>query len=303
MPDWIAARLLDECGDGAEALATALNAEPPRTIRANLLRTPDRDALAEELRAAGVATEPTRFAPHGLVVDGTVALYELDAFREGRFEQQDEASQLCALVVAPPPRGRILDACAGGGGKALALAAELQNRGEILAVDAHDRRLAGLTPRRRRAGVDVIRSVHVARGAWPPTVAKFARRADRILIDAPCSGIGSWRRRTDARWSLDPDGCAAMRRTQSELLDRAIAHLRPGARVIYATCTVFRDENEDQIEAALARHPELETVRVAEILGRERALPITDPSGTFLRLRPELHGTDGFFAAVLRRPK
>lgn len=301
MPDWIAGRLLEEFADEADALATALAEEPPRTIRANLLRVDSRETLAAELDRAGVPTRPTRFAEHGLHVDGDTSLFELEAFRAGRFEQQDEASQLCAEIVAPPPRGKVLDACAGGGGKALALASAMRNRGEILAVDVHERRLRDLVARRRRAGVDVIRSLPVTEDAWPPDVTRFAHRADRIVLDVPCSGVGSWRRRTDARFGLTPEGCASMRRTQRELLERAIAELTPGARIVYATCTVFRDENEGPVEAALATHSDLELVRVTEILGGERAGPITDPGGTFLKLLPHVHGTDGFFAAVLRR--
>lgn len=301
MPDWLARRFLAEFGADAEPLAIALAAEPPRTIRANLLRVQSRDALAERLAADGVGTRPTRHAPHGLHVDDDVSLFDLPAFREGLFEQQDEASQLCAVVVAPPPRGRVLDACAGSGGKSLAIAAGMGNRGELLAVDINDRRLEELVQRRRRARVDVVRSLVTPAEAWPAAIAEFARRADRILLDVPCSGVGSWRRRTEARHELTPASCEALRGIQRELLARAAAGLAPGARIVYATCTVFADENEAQVEAALASHPGLELVRVAEVLGSAAAGPVTDPSGTFLKLAPHRHGCDGFFAAILRR--
>lgn len=303
IPDWLAQRFLDEFGgaDGAEPLVAALGTEPPRTIRANLLRVADREALREELAAVGVPSEATPHAPHGLVVGGHIPLFGLAAFREGRFEQQDEASQLVAMLVAPPPSGRVLDACAGSGGKTLALAATMQNRGEILALDTNARRIAELVKRRRRAGVHSMRAQHVEEGPWPEAVRTFASRADRILLDVPCSGIGSWRRRPEARFELTAESCTTLRRTQQDLLQRAIECLRPGARLIYSTCTVFRDENEQQIEAAMAADRELELVPVAEILGRAAATPITDPRGVFLELRPDRHGCDGFFAAVLRR--
>ncbi|MFO1053781.1 MAG: RsmB/NOP family class I SAM-dependent RNA methyltransferase [Planctomycetota bacterium] len=301
MPDWFAARFRSEFGEEATAIAASLNIEPPLTLRANLLRAKDRDEVAARLAAEGIRTSPTRHAPHGLVVDGAISLFSSDAFKDGLFEQQDEASQLCCLLVAPPPRGRVLDACAGAGGKTLALAAALGNRGDILAIDTHERRLQSLVERRRRAGTDNVRSQLVSEDAWPADVIAFAQRADRILLDVPCSGVGSWRRRPDARWTSTPSGLAELRTTQATLLERALGCLSPGARLIYSTCTLFRDENEAQIETALARDPGLELVRVAEILGRESATPLSDSSGTFLKLSPHRHGTDGFFAAVLRR--
>ncbi len=302
LPEALAQRFLDEFGDEAGAIAAGLNAQPPRTIRANTLRVENREKLAQELASLGIRALPTALAPHGLVLETDAAIFRLDAFREGRFEQQDEASQLCAMLVAPPPRGRILDACAGSGGKTLALAAMVRNRGEILAVDPNEGRLEDLVQRRRRAGVDVVRSVCVGEDAWPEEVESFARKADRILIDAPCSGIGSWRRRPEARHAFDDAGFTRLRRVQRDLLDRALEAIPPGGRVIYATCSLFRDENESQIESALARHPDIQAMRAVEILGKTLGADITDPTGTFLKLAPHRHGTDGFFAAVLRRP-
>ncbi|MBI5851254.1 MAG: RsmB/NOP family class I SAM-dependent RNA methyltransferase [Planctomycetes bacterium] len=301
MHDWIAARFREEFADEAAAIAKSLNEEPPLTLRANTLKVKDRDELARRLADEGVATRPTPHAPHGLVVAGALSLFSSKAFQDGSFEQQDEASQLVCHVVAPPPRGRVLDACAGAGGKTLALAAALKNQGEVLAVDPHDQRIASLVERRRRAGTSNVRSLVVAEDGWPEEVAAFARSADRILLDVPCTGIGSWRRRPDARWSLRTVAFPNLQATQAMLLDRALAHLQVGARVIYSTCTLFAAENERQVERVLARDPGLELVRVKEILGKEAAAPITDPSGTFLRLRPHVHGMDGFFAAVIRR--
>lgn len=304
LPDWFAAAALAQFGDDASSVVAALSAPAPRTLRANLLRVAGPAALAAELAAEGVPTRPAAFAATALHVDGDADLFATAAFARGAFEQQDEASQLVVAVTAPPPGGRVLDLCAGSGGKTLALAAALQNRGEVLATDVHAGRLDALRQRLRRAGVHDVRVITLTEGAGlPPTVSAFAAAADRILVDAPCSGTGSWRRRPEARWGVGPGDLAALRRTQDELLDRAAALLRPGARLVYATCSLLADENERRIAALLARQPGLQPVRLAEILGGATAATVGDASGTFLSVRPDRHGCDGFFAAVLRRPR
>jgi 16S rRNA (cytosine967-C5)-methyltransferase len=166
----------------------------------------------------------------------------------------------------------------------------------------HQGRLAALRERLARAGADNVQVQALGeRGEAPPVVATFAGHADRILVDAPCSGTGSWRRRPEARWSLDDAALRQMNAVQDRLLSRAAAWLKPGARLIYATCSLLASENEARIAALCAAQPQLETVRLAEILGGAVARPIADATGTFLSLRPDRHGTDGFFAAVLRR--
>jgi len=301
VPDWFARAAIAQFGDAADGLARALAAPAPRTLRANLLRVPSREALAAELLAEGVTTTPAAFAPTALRVVGAHDLFATAAYQRGAFEQQDEASQLVAAVTAPPPGGKVLDLCAGNGGKTLALAAMLQNRGVVMAVDVHERRLQALRERARRAGAQNVEVHTLGDGGWPAPVAAFAAHADRILVDAPCSGTGSWRRRPEGRWRVGEADLRALARTQAELLARAAAAVRPGARLVYATCSLLRDENERQVERALAAAPELELVRIAEILGGDGSRAIADPSGTFLSLRPDVHGSDGFFAAVLRR--
>ncbi len=301
VPDWLAGRFLTAFGDvEAAALVSGLNQPPPLTVRTNTLKT-TRDALRDAFIALGCSATPTTYAPHGLAIDGDVSLFSVPPYRAGHFEQQDEASQLCALVVAPPPRGTVLDACAGSGGKTLALAAAMQNRGTILATDVSRFKLQELVQRRRRAATDNVRSQVVRAEEWPMGVMNFARQADRILIDAPCDGVGSWRRRPDARWRLRQEHLATVQRKQRQLLERAVAALQPGARVIYATCTVFREQNEDIVDAVLAQNPELEAVPIVEVLGKAAAAPFADAQGRYLHTVPHRHGTDGFFAAVLRR--
>jgi 16S rRNA (cytosine967-C5)-methyltransferase len=300
-PDWFAARMLAAHGEAADAVVGALALPAPRTLRANLLRVADRDALAAELAAEGVATRPARHAPTALHVEGDADLFATAAYRRGAFEQQDEASQLVALLTAPPPRGKVLDACAGSGGKTLALAAALGNRGIVAAADPHAGRLQALRVRARRAGATNLALHEVGETAWPADVAAFAAAADRILIDAPCSGTGSWRRRPEARWLVDEGSLVQLARAQESLLARAAAALRPGARLVYATCSLLPEENTDRVAALLTAQPELELVRSAEILGSAVAAPITGPDGAVLSVRPDLQGCDGFFAAVLRR--
>jgi len=303
LPDWIAELLLDEFGEEAEAFASALESDAPRAIRVNTLKVADRGDLAMRFADIGISTTFGRFAKDALVVTDTSSLFDTEAYRSGMFEQQDEGSQLVALVTAPPPKGRVFDACAGAGGKSLAIAAMLKNQGRVLATDVHKGRIDDLKQRAARAGAFNVECEQVPEDDWPQHIAAFAASCDRILLDVPCSGIGSWRRRPEARWMLEPKDLDALLRTQAMLLDRAAHALKPGSRIIYATCTTLRRENEAQVEAAMQRHPSLELVRIAEILGKAVAQPIADPTGTFLSLRPDRHGTDGFFAAVLRKKR
>jgi 16S rRNA (cytosine967-C5)-methyltransferase len=288
-------------GERADAVVAALAQPAPRTLRANLLRVRDRDQLAAELAAEGVATTPCRHAATALQAHGEADLFATAAYQRGAFEQQDEASQLVAALVAPPPGGKVLDACAGSGGKALALAAALANRGVVAAVDVHGGRLEALRRRARRAGATNLAVHLVPESAWTPAVDEFARRADRILVDAPCSGTGSWRRRPEARWGVDEASLAQLAAAQEQLLARAAAALQPGARLVYATCSLLPEENAARVAALLATDPELEAVRVAEVLGGAAAAPIADAGGAELSVRPDVHGCDGFFAAVVRR--
>ncbi len=301
VPDWFAELAPAQFGDAADAVCKALAGAAPRTLRTNLLRVPSRELLATELTKEGVTTRAARFAATALHVEGDTDLFATAAFRRGAFEQQDEASQLVVAVTAPPPGGKVLDLCAGNGGKSLALAAALRGRGLVMATDVHEGRLRVLAVRSRRAGTDNLQMCALLDGAWPSAVATFAANADRILVDAPCSGTGSWRRRPEARWTIDRAALAQMATTQESLLLRAAAALKPGARLVYATCSLLASENELRIAALCAAHPELELVRITEILGKEVARPIADATGTFLSLRPDVHGCDGFFAAVLRR--
>lgn len=297
-PDWLVAKLHAAYGVQTEALLQALDDDPPVTLRANRLRT-TRDALLGELRRAGIDCR-VGHAPDAVIVTTPVNAFQLAPFRAGGFELQDEGSQWIAHVVAPPPTGTVVDACAGSGGKSLALAALLGGKGHVLALDVAAHRLQELRLRARRAGASNLRALEVAELQWPDEALTVARRADRILVDAPCSGTGAIRRHPEVRWNLQPADLERLTGTQLRLARHAAGLLRPGARLVYATCSLLPDENDAVVDALRASMPSLQLVPLKEILGGDSARALGD--GTFLRLRPDVHGCDGFFAAVLRQP-
>jgi 16S rRNA (cytosine967-C5)-methyltransferase len=294
-------RLISQYGDRADELATALNQRAPLTVRANTLKT-TREALVARLAEEKVVARPTRFAPAGLTLETRVNMFGLAAFKDGLFEAQDEASQLVAELVAPPPKGLVVDACAGAGGKTLGLGAIMENRGRLVALDVDARKLEELRRRARRAGLSNARAIAVDAESWPDEVEALRGRAERVLVDAPCSGLGALRRNPEARWRLGEEDLARFPAQQLAIARRAQNLVAPGGRLIYATCTVLRAENEDVLDKLVTScGPGWEIMRTAEIWGTERASWVSDVSATFLKLLPHRHDTDGFFAAVLRR--
>jgi 16S rRNA (cytosine967-C5)-methyltransferase len=265
-------------------------------VRVNTVKTA-RGELVFLLAEEGVIARPTRLSPVGLCFETRVNAFGLHAFRHGLFEVMDEGSQLVAEAVAPPPRGRIADACAGAGGKTLALAAMLDNQGRILAMDSNGKKLEELRRRARRAGLTNLsaREVH---GRILPGEAKLAAW-DRVLVDAPCSGLGTLRRNPEARWRLSPKAVDAYPADQLGLLVTYAPLVAVGGRLIYATCSVLREENEAVVERFLRERPDFCVMPLKEIWGKDRAAQVGD--GNFLRLLPHVHDTDGFFTAVLRR--
>ena len=303
LSDAAASALSSALGPEAEAFFEASMKPAPRTLRANLLRG-DRDALATRLQAEGFTTSPTRFAEQGLVVHEGGDLFRSEAFRAGAFEVQDEGSQLVAELVAPPPGGLVVDVCAGAGGKTLAIASMLGGRGRVVALDVHPHKLEALRQRARRAGASNVEAISIApEGPLPSRVLEHLSKADRVLVDAPCSGLGVLRRNPEAGARLGADDLARFHELQSSIAERFASALKPGARLIYATCTVLSAENEDVVARLLTTAPGLETVRVSEILGGARARPISASDGHTLSVRPHIQGTDGFYAAVLRKTR
>jgi len=278
-PDWIEAVFLRESADHAEALAAAMCAPGPICLRANALRT-TREALALALHAEGVLTRPARFARDALIVTSERPnLLALDAYRDGWFEVQDEASQLVAQIVAARPGETVLDFCAGAGGKTLALAAAMRGEGRLAAWDPNPEHLRRLEARARRAGavVEIDRDVE----------------ADAVLVDAPCSELGTLRRGPDVRFRLREEDALRFPSVQRETLEAALSRVRRGGRLVYATCTIRREENEGVALAFEKLHPELKRARLD--------VPAELVRDGFLRTWPDLHDMDGFFAAAWRR--
>ncbi|GEN08678.1 16S rRNA (cytosine967-C5)-methyltransferase [Myxococcus fulvus] len=301
LPDFLAERFLALYGKDAARAAEAMNERAPLTVRANLLKE-DRDALAKRLAAAEVESKPTALSPMGLHLETRLNVFALECFREGFLEIQDEGSQLLGMLVDAPPT-RVVDACAGAGGKTLQLAAQMKNRGDLHALDIDERRMEDLKKRARRAGVHNVRAQLIpAEGPEVDTALEaLVGKADRVLVDAPCSGTGTFRRKPDARYRLTPEDLETHAARQKALLERFSRMVKPGGRLIYGTCSVLREENEAIVEDFLARHPEYSVRPVAELLGAELGAKLGP--GPFLRLAPHTHGTDGFFAAVLVRAK
>jgi 16S rRNA (cytosine967-C5)-methyltransferase len=296
-PTWLLERFVADVGEAeALTLADAMNRRAPLAIRVNTLAI-SRDALAARLADEGIVTRPSPLSPFGLLLETRVNVFGLGAFTAGLFEVMDEGSQLVAEAVAPPPGGKVVDACAGAGGKTLALAALLGGQGRILALDSNGKKLEELRRRGRRAGLTNVAAREIA-GPSLPDEARLGAW-DRVLVDAPCSGLGTLRRNPEARWRLQPATVDKFPAQQLSLMVTYAPLVAVGGRLIYATCTVLRSENEQVVERFLAERPDFVAVPLKEIWGKERASPLG--GGTVLRLSPDRHDTDGFFAAVLRR--
>jgi 16S rRNA (cytosine967-C5)-methyltransferase len=296
-PSWLLERFVADVGEPeAMALADAMNRRAPLAIRVNTLRI-SRQALAERLANEGIVTRPAPLSPFGLLLETRVNVFGLAAFSEGLFEVMDEGSQLVAEAVAPPPGGKVADACAGAGGKTLALAALLGGQGRILALDSNGKKLEELRRRARRAGLSNVAAREV-KGATLPDEARLGAW-DRVLVDAPCSGLGTLRRNPEARWRLQPAAVDGFPPQQLSLLVTYAPLVAVGGRLIYATCSVLRSENDRVIERFLSERPDFVLMPLKEIWGKERAQPMGD--GSVLRLLPQAHDTDGFFTAVMRR--
>ena len=298
-PSWLYERLREERGQiEAATLLGAMNERAPLTIRVNTALT-TRETLTSELSEERVAARPGRWTPTALVLTTRVNAFGLSAFRRGLFEVMDEGSQLVAELVAPPPGGRVLDACAGAGGKTLALAAALSGKGRVLAIDVDGKKLEELRRRARRAGLNNVTARAITGTVLPAEARPGAW--DRVLVDAPCSGLGTLRRNPEAKWRLSPAEVATFPPRQIALLVTYAPLVAVGGRLIYATCTVLGDENERVIDTFLAERDDFVRVPVKEIWGRARAEELGQGDDGFLRLSPAVHDTDGFFAAVLRR--
>ncbi|WP_448190931.1 RsmB/NOP family class I SAM-dependent RNA methyltransferase [Azospirillum sp. sgz301742] len=297
-PPWAEAGMRTALGDRFKQEMTALLDAAPMDLRVNPVKA-SRDGARKSLEKAGIVSEETRWSPLGLRVKGRPALSATDAFKNGLVEIQDEGSQLVAFAVAPKPGHQVVDFCAGAGGKTLAMAALMNNKGRVVACDVLDKRLKRAAERFRRAGLHNIEA-HPLTSERDPWVKRHKRKFDRVLVDAPCSGTGTWRRNPDSRWRQLGPGLEQLLPLQASILDSAARMVRPGGRLVYATCSLLNEENEDQIAAFLETHPDFSVKPIAEVWAEEgRGTPPGE--GPYLRLLPAKHDTDGFFAAVLDR--
>jgi 16S rRNA (cytosine967-C5)-methyltransferase len=291
-PSWLAARWVARYGrDEAEALLTAMNERPPLTLRANRLRT-TRDALAERLAdEEGLAARPTRHAPEGLVVGGGGALGTWRAFADGAFTVQDEASMLVARLLAPEPGATVADVCAAPGTKTTHLVELMDGRGRVLAFDRERGRLERVREAAARLGASIVEALD---GAVADLAPRFAHTCDGVLVDAPCSNLGVLRRNPEVKWRRRPTDLESASRHQSEILAAAATMVKPGGRMVYATCSLEPEENDEVVRAFLGAHP-------AFAIDRPETFPLPlDPDG-WLRCLPHRHGTDGFSAVRFRR--
>ncbi len=298
LPDWALPGLRARFGEALAGEAAAMEKPAPLDLRANLLKTTREEALAA-LAAEGIEAKPTPFSPWGLRLPGRRPITASTAYRQGLVEVQDEGSQLVALLTDAGPGMRVADYCAGAAGKTLALAASMGNRGRITACDVSAPRLEGAARRLRRAGVDNAETHLLQPGdRWAK---RRAGQFDRVLVDAPCTGSGTWRRNPDGRFRTGEQDLRELSARQGDILATAAELVRPGGRLVYATCSLLPEEDETQVEALLARRPDFVPLPLAEAWAAAGMAGPPPHEGPFLVMSPARHGTDGFFAAMLQR--
>ncbi len=298
LPDWLLNRLLAQYGEaGVVELAAGLNRPASLDLRVNSIKA-DRQALIERLAAEGHTVRPTPWSMFGLRSSDRAPLFGTAAFREGWFEVQDEGSQLAAMLLEPRRREMVVDFCAGAGGKTLQLGAMMANSGTIYAFDVSRQRLERLKPRVRRAGLDNVRAVAIAHER-DPRVQRLQGKIDRVLVDAPCTGTGTLRRNPDIKWR-EPD-VTELVATQKRVLAAASTLVKPGGRIVYVTCSLLREENDEVVAEFSAQHPEFRPRPAAEILAHRGISMVMDDDA--MRLYPHRHATDGFYAVAFDRKR
>jgi 16S rRNA (cytosine967-C5)-methyltransferase len=296
LPDWLYERLAAQFGaDEVVALARALNQPAPLDLRVNTLKM-NREALLEKLAADGIAAAPGPLSPLAVRLRDKPALAKSALFLEGAYEVQDEGSQLLGYLLEPKRGEMVVDFCAGAGGKTLLLGAMMRNTGRLYAYDVSDKRLANLKPRLARSGLSNVHPVRIEHER-DQKIKRLAGKADRVLVDAPCSGLGTLRRNPDLKWRQSETSVAELTVKQASILDAAARLVRPGGRLVYATCSLLAAENDEIVAAFLAKHPDFTLTPASAVLAKHGIAV----DGDTLRLLPNVHNTDGFFAAAMDR--
>ena len=299
LPDWIIEKLRTHYND-AEILAIGLSMQNVAglDLRVNTHLANRTDVLAG-LLAEGVTAEATPYSPLGIRCKGKPSLNKSPMFEGGKFEVQDEGSQLLGFLVAPRRNEMVVDFCAGAGGKTLMLGAMMNSQGRLYALDVSAKRLDNLKPRLKRSGLSNLQPQLIAHEN-DIKVKRLAGKIDRVLVDAPCSGLGTLRRNPDLKFRQSQQSVAELTQKQSNILAAASKLLKNGGRLVYATCSLLHEENQGIVEAFLAAHPEFKLLPAGEVLAQQK-IPLE--MGLYLQLWPQTHGTDGFFAAVMEKQK
>ncbi|MFZ6754471.1 RsmB/NOP family class I SAM-dependent RNA methyltransferase [Undibacterium sp. Dicai25W] len=299
MPAWIWDKLNTRFGEEqALALTTSLNTPAPLDLRVNAIKGNREDVIAS-LAQAPILAEPTPYSASGLRVIKKPSIQNLPLFKDGTIEVQDEGSQLLAQLVGARRGEMVADFCAGAGGKTLALGALMRNTGRLYAFDISEKRLAKLKPRLARSGLSNVHPVVIAHEK-DAKIKRLSAKLDRVLVDAPCSGLGTLRRNPDVKWRQTAEGVAELNVKQASILASASRMVKPGGRLVYATCSILDEENEDIVNAFLAEHADFTLVPASKVLAEQK---VELEMGDFLKLYPHIHRTDGFFAAILERNK
>ncbi|HEX5312979.1 RsmB/NOP family class I SAM-dependent RNA methyltransferase [Aquabacterium sp.] len=299
MPDWLANPLREQLGEEEFwALVNSLSGTAPLDLRVNTFKA-KREAVLEALKAANIEAIPTNYSPTGIRIEGKPALQKLDVFTSGQVEVQDEGSQLLALLTGAKRGEMVVDFCAGAGGKTLALGAMMRNTGRLYAFDTSGHRLDAIKPRLARSGLSNVYATQIAHER-DERVKRLSGKIDRVLVDAPCSGTGTLRRNPDIKWRQSPKAIAELNEMQAAILKSAARMVKPGGRLVYATCSLLKSENEAIAEQFSQAHPDFVQVNAAEKLeqaGVSQAESLVTEAG-HLRLWPHRHATDGFFAVA-----
>ena len=300
LPDWLYDSLVGQFpADEIDSLATSLNQPAPLDLRVNPLKA-DRAAVLARFAADGIAATATRYSPLGIRLAGKPSLAKHPLFLDGSVEVQDEGSQLLGFVVQPRRGEMVADFCAGAGGKTLLLGALMRSQGRLYAFDVAEKRLAKLKPRLARSGLSNVHPVRIESES-DAKIKRLAGKLDRVLVDAPCSGLGTLRRNPDLKWRQTPESVAELTVKQAAILAAAATLVKKGGRLVYATCSLLAAENEAIVAAFLAAHPDF-VQRPALAVLRDQGIDLDGAdAGDALRLTPQRHGSDGFFAALLER--
>jgi 16S rRNA (cytosine967-C5)-methyltransferase len=297
LPDWLYERLVAETSEKeAIAFGRSMLKSAPLDLRVNTMMA-DREQVLRDLLAGGLDAAPTRFSPIGIRMDGKPAINRHELFSRGAIEVQDEGSQLLGYLVAPKRREMVVDFCAGAGGKTLMMGAMMQSQGRLYALDVSEKRLKNFAPRLKRSGLSNVHPQLIA-SENDIKVKRLVGRIDRVLVDAPCSGFGTLRRNPDLKWRQSAQAIGELAAKQQAILSAAATLLKPGGRLVYATCSVLAQENRRVVEKFLEDHADFRQVSCREALDESH---IALESGDCLELSPLTHGTDAFFSAVMQR--